>query len=68
MKKSACLKDSQIRELEKCIAAGDIAGMAKAIEQIHQKWDSFNDNMKKDIQKLESVFLSMVNTKAGGDK
>lgn len=55
-----------IKDLEKSAVAGDIAGMAKGIEQLRNQWDRLDDRMKADIQKLEAIFLSLVQLKAGG--
>lgn len=56
---------AQVKELEKLIAAGDIAGMAGIIESLHGKWDSLSEPMQKDIGELEAIFLSLVKLKIG---
>jgi hypothetical protein len=60
-------KAAQVRELEKFIAAGDISSMAKTIEELHRDWDSLGAPLQKDVEKLEAVFLSMVNARVGSD-
>ena len=60
-------QQAQIKVLEKCIAAGDIPGMAKIIEQLHEKWDSLDKKAQKDVAKLEAIFLSLVKLKTGSD-
>lgn len=55
-----------IKNLEKCIALGDIGGMAKSIEELHRGWDGLDAMMQADIRKLEAIFLSLVRMKKGG--
>ena len=57
----------KLKELERCVAAGDISGMAHNIAQLHANWDSLSEPMQKDIEKLEAIFLSLVNIKTGGN-
>lgn len=55
----------QVRHLESCIAAGDIPGMARSVEALRQSWDSLDEATRADVLKLEAIFLSLVNAKAG---
>lgn len=50
---------------EEAICQRDIAGMAKIIEEIHKEWDSLDEDIQKEVEKLEGIFLSMVNLKIG---
>jgi hypothetical protein len=54
-----------VKNLERCAVAGDIPGMALCIEQLHARWDSLDSAMQTDIQKLEAIFLSLVQLKTG---
>ncbi len=56
----------QVRELEEYVAAGDIAGMAQVIEQLHEQWDDLPEDTQQEILKLEAIFLSFVDIKVGG--
>jgi hypothetical protein len=53
-----------IRDFEKCVVAGDIAGMAKIIGQWHDNWSGISEATKREILTLEAIFLSMVKLRA----
>jgi hypothetical protein len=55
-----------IKNLEQCVALGDIGGMARSIEELHRGWDGLDAPMQADIRKLEAIFLSLVQMKKGG--
>ena len=52
--------EEQVKQLEKYIYDGDIAGMAQVIGDLHARWDSLGGEMRADILKLEAIFLSML--------
>jgi len=51
----------KIEIFEEAICQGDIAGMAKVIEEIHREWDSLDEDTQNKVKSLEGTFLSMVN-------
>jgi len=55
------LVSKQIAELKTFIAEGDIAGMARNIEALHESEDSLDEADQKEIGTLEAIFLSIVN-------
>jgi len=57
------LVSKKIEELKAFIADGDIAGMAKIIEVLHEDWDDLDADTQKEIETLEAIFLSIVNLK-----
>jgi hypothetical protein len=40
--------------------------MARIIDLLHENWETLPEDMRQDVLKLESVFLSMVDVKLGG--
>ena len=55
----------KIEICEEAIGQGDIAGMAKVVEEIHLEWDSLDEDTQNNVKSLEGIFLSMVNLKIG---
>ena len=56
---------TQIQELEKCIVAGDLSGMAGLVALLHEQWGSLSENEQQDVLKLEAIFLSMAQLRTG---
>lgn len=49
----------QIRDFEKCIALGDIGGMAKSVQELRGRWDELDAPQQQDVVRLEAIFMSM---------
>ncbi len=55
----------QVQQLQKSVAAGDLARMMAQIGDIHERWAHFSAEQQTEIEKMEAVFLSMLKAKAG---
>ena len=63
----------RIGELEKSLVRGDIAGASKALIEIQDRWNEFDEATQEDLTTLEAVYVTMVQRHAarragqGGD-
>ena len=53
-------KSLPIRGLEKCIARGDLSGVAESMGALQETWDFLSTPEQQEILKLESIFHSLV--------
>jgi hypothetical protein len=51
------------RNFEKAAVDGDIAKMACALGDLHERWESLESDMRMDILKMDAIFLSMLNAR-----
>ena len=58
-------KSLHIHELEKCLAIGDLSGMAETMGALHETWDLLSASEQQEVLKLEAVFHSLIQLQTG---
>ncbi len=54
-----------IRELEKYATLGERSAMAAPMALLRREWDSLSEDERKDVVKLEALFLSLSHLRTG---
>lgn len=63
---SADIARQHIRDLEKSVASGDVAALARLINRIHDDWPLLPEAEREEILKLEARFITLVHAEVKG--
>lgn len=57
--------EDHLKILHRHAMDGDLAGMMKDIGELHLRWNHLPPDIQTDVKKMEGIFLSMLQAKAG---